>query len=50
MESWDLGLGAITAAGQGSLDRNRSGLRLGIHLELKGNRRRTVKDTGQSYF
>lgn len=49
-ESWDLGSGAIRAAGQGSLDRNRSGLRSGIHLELKGNKRRTVKDPGQSYF
>lgn len=25
-ESWDLGSGAVRAAGQGSLDRNRSGL------------------------
>lgn len=49
-ESWDLGLGSITAAEPGSLVQNRSGLRLSIHLELKGNRRRTVKCTGQSYF
>lgn len=47
-ESW--GLGSITAAEPGSLMQNRSGLRLSIHLELKGNRRRTVKCTGQSYF
>jgi len=50
MGSSDLGSGAITAAGRGSPDQNRSGLRLGIHLELKGNKRRTVSDTGQSYF
>lgn len=49
-ESWGLGLGSITAAEPGSLVQNRSGLRLSIHLELKGNRRRTVKCTGQSYF
>lgn len=49
-ESWGFGLGSITAAESGSLVQNRSGLRLSIHLELKGNRRRTVKCTGQSYF
>lgn len=49
-ESWGLGLGSITAAEPGSLVQNRSGLRLSTHLELKGNRRRTVKCTGQSYF
>lgn len=27
-----------------------SGLRLGVHLYFKGNKRRTVKDMGQSYF
>lgn len=47
----DLGLGGITTAGQGSRDRNcRSGLRLGIHLDFKGNKRESCERRGTKLF